>query len=489
MKVLFVASECAPFVKTGGLADVIGAVPKVLGELGVGVRVLLPAYPALHKLLRTGEVVGHQDELFGGPARLVAVRAGGLDLLLLDAPHLYDRPGSIYLGADGFDWADNHFRFGALSLTAARIGVEGAGGWTPDVINAHDWQAGLVPAYLRQANASVPRCVMTIHNIAFQGLFDSSVCYELGLSDDLFHHEAIEYYGKLGFLKAGIALSDKITTVSPTYARELLSAEFGMGLEGLLQARRDDLCGILNGIDLEVWDPKTDPNLAATYSSRSLKRRAKNRAVIEEWFGLEPNPAAPLFCVISRLTSQKGLDLLLETLPVLIDRGAQLALLGSGDRQIEDGFRKAADDYAGSVGCIIGYDEKLSHLLQGGSDAILVPSRFEPCGLTQLYGLRYGTLPVVARTGGLADTVVNANPATLKSKRATGISFSPVNADNLCVAIHRACDLFAVTDIWHRMMLSAMKYPVGWDRSAAAYKQLYETLADSDTATGKETRI
>nr|WP_306267469.1 glycogen synthase GlgA [Pararhizobium sp. IMCC3301] len=486
MKVLFVASECAPFIKTGGLADVIGAVPKVLGELGVGVKVLLPAYPALRNLVQAGKVVDHQDKLFGGPARLVAVRAEGLDMLLLDAPHLYDRPGSIYLDGHGHDWADNYLRFGALSLTAARIGVDGAGGWKPDVINAHDWQAGLVPAYLKQANASVPRCVMTIHNIAFQGLFDSSVRHELGLSDALFHHEAIEYYGKLGFMKAGIALADKITTVSPTYARELLSAEFGMGLEGLLQARRDDLCGILNGIDRDVWNPQTDPNLAATYSSRSLTRRAKNREVIEEWFGLESKPDSPLFCVISRLTSQKGLDLLLETLPVLIERGAQLALLGSGDRQLEDGFRKAADEYAGSVGCIIGYDERLSHLLQGGSDAILVPSRFEPCGLTQLYGLRYGTLPVVAKTGGLADTVVNADAASLKSKRATGLTFSPVNADNLCVAIHRACDLFALPDTWHRMMLSAMKYPVGWDSSAAAYKTLYETLAPGISGTGKE---
>jgi len=484
MDVLFVASECAPFVKTGGLADVIGAVPKVLEEHGVCVRVLLPAYPALKSVLSDGKVIDEYPDLFGGPARIVSVHAEGLNMLLLDAPHLFDRPGSIYLNADGIDWPDNHFRYGALSFVAARIGLAGIDGWKPDVINAHDWQAGLIPAYLKQAqmadaSITVPRCVMTIHNIAFQGLFDWPVHRELGLSDDLFHAEAIEYYGKVGFLKAGIALSDKITTVSPTYARELLTPEFGMGLDGLLRARQDDLSGILNGIDLDVWNPQTDPNLVAPYSTRSLKRRQKNRAAIEQRFGLTSNPTAPLFCVVSRLTSQKGLDLLLEILPVLVGRGARLALLGSGDKDLEAGFAKAARDFPGSVGVIIGYDEKLSHLLQGGSDAILVPSRFEPCGLTQLYGVRYGTLPVVAKTGGLADTVVDADSANLKSKRATGIVFSPINAEQLANAIHRACDLFADQPVWKRMVLTAMKYPVGWDRSASLYHDLYKDLAAS----------
>lgn len=482
MDVLFAASECAPFVKTGGLADVIGAVPKVLEERGVGVRVLLPAYPALKPVLADGKVLDENPDLFGGPARIVSVRAEGLSMLLLDAPHLYDRPGSIYLNSDGVDWPDNLFRFGALSYVGARIGLEGIAGWRPDVINAHDWQAGLIPAYLKHAqmadaDVNVPRCVMTIHNIAFQGLFEWPAHRELGLSDELFHSEAIEYYGKTGFLKAGIALSDKITTVSPTYARELLTPEFGMGLEGLLQARKDDLCGILNGIDLEVWNPQTDPNLVAPYSTRSLKRRQKNRAAIEERFGLAANPTAPLFCVVSRLTSQKGLDLLLEALPVLVGRGARLALLGSGDKDLEAGFTKAAEAFPGSVGVIIGYDEALSHVLQGGSDAILVPSRFEPCGLTQLYGVRYGTLPVVAKTGGLADTVVDADAANLKSGRATGIVFSPINADQLADAIHRACDLFRDQAVWKRMVLTAMKYPVGWDRSASLYHDLYKDLA------------
>lgn len=479
MKVLYVASECAPFVKTGGLADVIGAVPKALEQLGASIKVLLPAYPALSKVLRNGKTVMQLDDLHGGSARLVSVRKEDLDLLLLDAPHLFDRPGNIYLDANGRDWADNHLRFGALSAIGAKVATEGVGRWKPDVVHAHDWQAGLVPAYLRQAGASAPPCIMTIHNIAFQGLFDASVRHILGIRDEDFTSEGAEYYGKLGFLKAGLAFSDKITTVSPTYARELLTPEFGMGLEGLLQARRDDLSGILNGIDPDIWNPATDPELVATYSSRSLKRRKKNRAEIESCFGLSPDPEAPLFCVVSRLTRQKGLDLLLEVLPDLVDCGARLALLGSGDRDLEAGFKAAAGRYAGSVGVIIGYDEALSHLLQGGSDSILVPSRFEPCGLTQLYGVRYGTLPVVARTGGLADTVVDADDDAINARRATGIQFDPVTAEELRQAIFRACNLFRKPETWRSMVRAAMRYPVGWDRSVPQYLELYDKLTKS----------
>ncbi|MCP4315290.1 MAG: glycogen synthase GlgA [Hyphomicrobiales bacterium] len=486
MKVLYVASECAPFVKTGGLADVIGAVPKVLEQLGASIKVLLPAYPALAKVLKGGKTVAQLGDLHSGNARLVAVRKEGLDLLLLDAPHLFDRPGNIYLDDSGRDWADNHLRFGALSAIGAKVALEGAGRWKPDVVHAHDWQAGLIPAYLRQAGKGAPPSIVTIHNIAFQGLFDASVRHTLGIGDELFTYEGAEYYGKLGFLKAGLALCDKITTVSPTYARELLTPKFGMGLEGLLQARSDDLSGILNGIDPDIWNPATDPDLVTTYSSRSLKRRGKNRTEIESRFGLTPYPGAPLFCVVSRLTRQKGLDLLLEVLPDLVERGGRLALLGSGDSDLETGFKDAADRYAGSVGVIIGYDEALSHLLQGGSDAILVPSRFEPCGLTQLYGVRYGTLPVVARTGGLADTVVDADNAAIKSRRATGVVFDPVTADGLRQAIQRACDLFDKPETWRSMVRAAMRYPVGWDGSAPQYLELYDRM--TRPGTGKETR-
>lgn len=478
MKVLFVASECAPFVKTGGLADVIGAVPKALAALGVDIRVILPVYPALARVAKTGKIVTKFDELFGGEARLIAAKSEGLNLLLLDAPHLYDRPGNIYLDDSGQDWPDNHLRFGALCFVAAKVATEGIKRWKPAVVHAHDWQAGLTPLLIRQAGAKTcPRSVITIHNIAFQGLFHWTVKDTFSIPDELFTHEGAEFWGHLGFLKAGLSFSDKITTVSPTYARELLTAEFGMGLEGVLQARRGDFSGIVNGIDLRAWNPATDQALAKNYTSRSLGNKEQNRVALRTRFGLGSDASGPVFCVVSRLTEQKGLDLLLEALPVLVGRGAHLALLGSGEKHLEQGFLDAAQQYPGQVGVIIGYDEELSHLMQGGSDAILVPSRFEPCGLTQLYGLRYGTLPVVARTGGLADTVTDADDAAIKSKRATGILFTPVTSAALRDAIHRTCDLFDQPKVWRSLMRNAMRYPVGWDQSAPAYLELYETIA------------
>lgn len=474
MNLLFVASECTPFVKTGGLADVIGAVPKSLAASGANVRILIPCYPALAPLAASGHCVREFDELFGGPARIIATQGDGLEMLLLDAPHLYDRPGSIYLGPDGQDWPDNDLRFAALSFVAAQIGIGCLGDWTPDVINAHDWQAGLVPAYLRQHDGPTPPVVMTIHNIAFQGVFDATRLSALGLNADQFTQQGVEYYGKIGFLKAGLALSDKITTVSPTYAAELLTPEFGMGLDGLLRARQSDLHGILNGIDLDVWNPETDKAAVATYSTRSLKGKAQNKTELETRFGLTTGDG-PLFCVVSRMTSQKGLDLLLDCLPDLVGQGAKLALLGSGDPELERAFIDASNRYSGSVGTIIGYDEDLSHLMQAGSDAILIPSRFEPCGLTQLYGLRYGTLPVVARTGGLADTIIDANEAACLANCATGFQFAPVNATMLGQAITRTCDLYQKPKIWTAMMRRAMRHPVGWDLSAAAYLDVYQS--------------
>lgn len=478
MNLLFVASECAPFVKTGGLADVIGAVPKALAASGTSVRILIPAYPALGSVLAKGHQVAEFDDLFGGPAKIVAAQAEGLEMLLLDAPHLFDREGSIYLGPDGLDWADNDLRFAALSYAGAQIGLGALGDWAPDVINAHDWQAGLVPAYLQQHDGPTPSVVSTIHNIAFQGVFDATRLSALRLHADQFTPQGVEYYSKISFLKAAIALSDKVTTVSPSYAAELMTPEFGMGLDGLLRERQGDLIGILNGIDLDVWNPETDTSIVATYSARSLKGKAKNRAELKARFGLSENDG-PVFCVVSRMTTQKGLDLLLACLPLLIAQGGQLALLGSGDPDLERAFIAASAQHAGSVGVIIGYDEDLSHLMQAGSDAILIPSRFEPCGLTQLYGLRYGTLPVVARTGGLADTVIDANEAALLADCATGVQFAPINATMFGHAISRACALYRDPKVWSAMVRRAMRHPVGWDLSAKAYLDVYQAARES----------
>jgi len=479
MKVLSVASECVPFVKTGGLADVVGALPGALAPLGVEMRVLIPGYPAVMAALPEDAEVHALPRLPGGRARLIIARAAGVDVMVLDSPRLFERPGNLYLDPDGRDWTDNHLRYGALCRVAARIAIEGVGGWQPEVVHLHDWQAGPSAAYLELERRPAPPSLITIHNVAFQGLFPPEAMIPLGLPRSEFHAEGFEYFGQLGFLKAGLVYADRISTVSPTYARELMRPEFGLGLQGVLASRRAQVQGILNGIDLEVWNPEDDPHIAAHFSARTPGRKAENRVALARRFELDAGGTGPLFCVVSRLTPQKGMDLLLEVLPRLLARGASLALLGAGDPDLEDAFRRAAKDNPGRIGVVIGYDEALSHLMQAGSDAILVPSRFEPCGLTQLYGLRYGTLPVVARTGGLADTVVDANEAALRAGVATGFQFSPVSAAPLADAIDRACDAFADGALWSAMVRRAMRHPVGWEASAEAYVRTYSELLET----------
>lgn len=478
MRVLMVASECAPFVKTGGLADVVGALPGALAPAGVKARVMLPAYPSLFPLLPKGKIVAQFDDLPGGPAKLVQVTSKGIKLLLLDAPQLFDRPGGLYGDEAGVDWPDNSLRFGALAQAAARVSMGAIDGYTPDVLHCHDWQAALAPVYLKMAGATRPASVITVHNIAFQGRFSPTEIGPLNLKPDWFHSEGLEFHGDLSFLKGGLVYADAITTVSPTYAQEILSPEFGMGLEGVLQARANSLSGLLNGIDTSVWNPAKDTALASTYDARSLKRKRENRAAIAEKLKLDPENSGPLYCVVSRLTEQKGLDALLQAVPHLVESGAQLAVLGSGAPDLEQGFQAAAAAYPGKVGTYIGYDEAFSHLLQGGSDAILIPSRFEPCGLTQLYGLRYGTLPVVARTGGLADTVIDANAAALGAGVATGFVCHGVTRDALVHVIDRVNACYADTKLWQSMQRNAMRQSVGWEASAAGYAELYGALAN-----------
>ena len=477
MKVLSVASECAPFVKTGGLADVVGALPGALAPSGVEMRVLVPGYRDLKAALPGNAEACDLARLPGARARLVCARAAGIDVMALDSPPLFDRPGNPYLGPDGKDWPDNHLRYGALCRAAARIAIEGIGGWRPDVVHLHDWQAGLTAAWLKLGRRRrAPPCLLTIHNIAFQGLFPPEAMAPLGLPSTGFQPEGFEYFGQVGFLKAGLVYADRISTVSPTYARELTRPEFGMGLEGVIAARRAQVQGILNGIDLKVWDPEIDPRIATRFSAAAPAGKARNRAALARRFGVHPEIEGPLFCVVSRLTRQKGLDLLPEVLPRLLARGAGLVLLGAGDADLERVFRAAAASNPARIGVVIGWDESLSHLMQAGSDAILVPSRFEPCGLTQLYGLRYGTVPVVARTGGLADTVIDANEAALRAGVATGFQFSPVAADPLADAIDRACDAYADREGWSAMVRRAMRHPVGWEASATAYAALYSEM-------------
>ncbi len=462
MKVLSVTSECVPMIKTGGLADVAGALPGALAPLGVQMRTLIPAYPPVIDALGADVTATDLGPVMGAPARLLQGRVAGLEVLALDAPHLFARAGSIYLGPDGKDWPDNPHRFAALCHLAARIAAEGTGGWRPDLLHLHDWQAGLTPVYLRQAGARVP-CVLTVHNIAFQGLAPAHLMGDLGLDPAGFTAEGFEYYGQIGALKAGLALSDKLTTVSPTYAQELMRPEFGMGLDGLLQARARDFTGILNGIDTDRWAPPYP----------TPKGKAPHKAALRSELGL-PEASGPLCAVVSRLTQQKGLDLLVQALPALLARDGQLALLGSGAPELEAAFRELAETHA-NVAVRIGYDEALSFRMMAGADAMLVPSRFEPCGLTQLYALRHGTIPLVALTGGLADTVINASPAALSAGVATGVQFHPITAQALAGALDHLCSLHASRD-WSKMRRRAMAQTVGWQASAAEYHALYSSL-------------
>ncbi|MFQ6547988.1 glycogen synthase GlgA [Aestuariibius sp. 2305UL40-4] len=471
VKVLSVASECAPLVKTGGLADVVGALPAALAGQGVEMRVLLPGYRPVLGAVGKGKKLVDLPDFFGGKAVLRAGQAAGLDLIVLDAPHLFDREGTPYLDPANHDWPDNPERFAALSWAACLVAAGEAGTWRPDVVHAHDWQAGFAPYYLKAHFGAPVPSVLTIHNIAFHGVVPVDRMANLRIEAKDYDREGVEFWGQISALKAGLVYADRLTTVSPTYARELTRAEFGMGMDGVIRSRDADFVGILNGIDEEVWDPASDPQITAY---KSAKGKARNKAALRKEFGLG-EAEGPLCVVVSRLSDQKGLDLLLQALPALIDRGGQLALLGSGDPGLEVAFTHAAEAHD-NIAVKIGYDEGLSHRMMAGGDAILVPSRFEPCGLTQLYGLRYGTVPVVALTGGLADTVIPASPAAIEAGVATGIQFHPVTADALAHALMQLVDLYHRPEDWARLQKNGMAQNVGWARSAAKYAEVYGEL-------------
>lgn len=481
MRILSVASEVYPLIKTGGLADVAGALPPALARRGIEVRTLMPGYPQVLAKLGEPRVVHEYASLLGVPARLLAAEVAGLSLIVLDSPALYDREGGPYGDRAGRDHPDNWRRFGALSRAAVDVATGYVPGFVPDVVHAHDWQAGLAPAYLRYWNIPRPS-VMTIHNIAFQGGFPASIFGQLELPPQAFALDGVEFHGGVGYLKAGLASASAITTVSPTYADEIKTPDYGLGLQGLIAARSAVLHGIVNGIDTEVWNPETDPLLAAPFSAKKLQGRAANRAAVEQRFGLHADGSA-LFVLVSRLTWQKGIDLLAWiTRQDIVEAGHRLAVLGSGDAELEATFLALAAQHPGRAGFVIGYDEPLSHLMQGGGDAILIPSRFEPCGLTQLYGLRYGCVPIVAHTGGLADTVIDANLAALNAGAATGFQFTPVDAAPLAGAIRRATGLMRDKDAWAAIQRQGMRSDVSWDRSAAAYADLYASLLPEGSA-------
>ena len=478
LEILSVTSEFFPLIKTGGLADVAGALPAALSPEGIAVTTLLPGYPAVLKGVTDATLAHEITDLFGGPARLLRGTCGRAKLIVLDAPHLFDRPGNPYLDAGGQDYADNPQRFAALSYIGAAIGRGLMPGYLPDVVHGHDWQAGLMPAYLHfrgdaaDAGTTRPPSVMTVHNLAFQGLCDAALLSTLRLPPQAFSIQGVEFYGRISFLKAGLRLANHITTVSPTYAREICTPEGGMGLDGLLRSRGTALSGILNGIDTDVWNPATDVALPQRFSQATLAARAENKAALCARFGLEPERL--LFGVVSRLTTQKGLDLLPASLSTLRAIGASVVILGAGDAALERIYAEAARP--GEMGLYLGYDETLAHLIYAGADALLIPSRFEPCGLTQLCAMRYGCLPVVTRVGGLADTVIDANEAAIGAGVATGFQMAQVDNASLDLALQRVGTAWGDRETWEAMQRNALTAEVGWARSARRYADLYRGL-------------
>lgn len=479
MRVLYVTSEVFPLAKTGGLGDVARGLPSALARHGVDIRLLMPAYPAALEKLVGAHVEAVLDGIMGVPdGRLISGRLPDTDLpvWLLYAPELYQRPGGPYADAHGVDWPDNARRFAYLSQVAALIG-EGLGAyWKADVVHANDWHTGLLPMMLSASGRRRPATVFTVHNLAFQGNFPMELVREFGLPDHSLGVDGCEFYGRASFLKAGVRYADKVTTVSPTYAKEVLTPAFGHGFDGLLRARAKDFVGILNGVDTSLWSPVSDPWLPSSFSARDVSGKRACKAELQRELGLPVDPDAPLFGFSSRLAHQKMADVLVEALPWFAERGAQFAMTAQGDPDLEAAFGAAGARDPERLAVRIGYEEPLAHRIYAGADVLLAPARFEPCGLTQLYAMRYGSPPIVRRTGGLADTVVDAAPRAMAKETATGFTFQDPTVEALTRAMDRALRLHAQPLAWRRLQMQAMRQDFSWDRSAGKYLDLYRAL-------------
>jgi starch synthase len=483
MKVLHVAAEVFPLVKTGGLADVVAALPVAQAEAGADVRLLLPGYPAILESVQGARTVIDIGACFGAlRVRLLLAKMPGtaLPVYVIDAPYLYRRGGSPYQDNGGEEWPDSLQRFALLGWVAAHLAADDADPhWVPDTVHAHDWHAAMACAYVAEHVPTRAGTVFTVHNLAFQGLFPMHDWPVLGLASRLLSPEGLEFHGQLSFMKAGLKFAQRVTTVSPSYAREIATHEFGCGLDGVIRDRGAAVSGILNGIDDTVWNPATDPAIAARYDAERLAGKAACKLALQSELALQPDPGALLITVVSRLTAQKGIDLLLAALPELLRHGVQLAVQGTGEPALETAFTMAQQAHPGRVQVHIGYDEGRAHRLIAGADVIAVPSRFEPCGLTQMYGLRYGTLPLVRRVGGLADTVADASPEALAADTATGFTFEAATPQALARAALRAVALKADAAAWLRLQQAAMRQRLSWQQPAAQYLRLYRSLKRS----------
>jgi starch synthase len=486
MRILQVSAEIFPLLKTGGLADIAGALPAALQAQGSDVRVLLPGFPAILAGLKDAVRVGS----FGTPwGEAIEVVCGTLPALgnatqtihgyVLVAPGLYDRPGNPYEDANKHPYADNHRRFAALGWGAAHLAHGLDAHWRAQLVHSHDWHAALAPACLAVWNAGMgPRVpsVYTIHNLAYQGVFWPQHFGDLGLPGHVFSVQGMEYFGQISFMKAGLSYASHITTVSPTYAREIQTPDQGCGLDGLLRGRADHLTGILNAVDDSVWNPTTDSHLEHRYDVRNLTGKARNKASMQAAMGLTVDTDTPLFTVVSRLTEQKGMPLVLSGLQEILSRGGQLLVLGNGDTQLEQAFALQAKAHPDQVAFRMGYDEAFAHRIFAASDVTVVPSRFEPCGLTQMYGLKYGSLPLVRRVGGLADTVTDTDLETLDDLTATGFVFDAFDVDDYRRAIRRAFALYRRRSDWNRVRQCGMRIAFDWASAAQHYTQLYKSL-------------
>jgi len=482
MKVLFVSSEVFPLIKTGGLADVSGSLPNALQGLGVDIRILMPGYPAVLKQLTDLKTIGnlhHLPHIDHAELLLGTIKETKIKVIVVKSAGLYERDGGPYADSIGLEWQDNPIRFGVLSKAAAILASDHSPitDWRPDIVHCNDWQTGLSPAYMKLTEHSTAKSIISLHNMAFQGCYPPHWVESLGLPSAGFSIEGFEYHGQLSFLKAGIFYADAITTVSPRYAKEIQTAAFGFGMEGLLSIRGDEIKGILNGIETDEWNPQTDKYLIKNYSSKDISGKQQVKAALQQSLGLNIDADAPLLGVVSRLTHQKGLDMLIPHLQTLIDQGCQFALLGGGEMRLEAAFRNIALHNPGRASVTIGYNEPLSHQIMAGCDMFIMPSRFEPCGLNQLYGLAYGTPPIVNATGGLADSVIDSNATHIENKTANGFVMVEASAEGLMASIARAIEIFRHDkSTWLQIQQTGMSQNLSWDKSAQEYLALYQTL-------------
>ena len=484
MRVLFATSEAHPLIKTGGLADVSGALPKTISQINdlnadepIDVKIVMPAYTAVLAKLKSIIAIA-QLNVLGQECTIITgkIPDSGLEVIAIQNSFLYERLGGPYSDENGLDWPDNPLRFGVLSRVASLLCSTQSPviNWQPDLIQCNDWQTGLAPAYMKLIDNSPAKSVFSIHNLAFQGNFDASWIEKLELPADHFTINGFEYFNQVSFLKAGLFYADQLCTVSPTYAREIQTKKFGFGFEGLLQTRKDSLTGILNGIDTQEWNPAHDLHLPKNYSSKRITGKKTVKLALQQQLGLQIDANAPLLGIVSRLTHQKGLDLLPEIMPKLVALGCQFAVLGSGDKKLELSFSDLAKRYPMQVSINIGYNEVLSHNIMAGCDIFIMPSRFEPCGLNQLYGLAYGTPPVVSNTGGLSDSICDTNTATIKSNSATGFVLNSFTSTALLNTIKNALEIWKDKKTWRSIQKNGMNKDISWKSSANAYYNLYK---------------